>query len=212
MKTFLKDRLRLVRELMTSGPTVAYADLCLILCAVLSACAAIRWPGNRIDRKRFVELLVRHSNPDHNAHWISVPALLNKGLLLESATPYGHGHSNRIFIDSEIDMDVAKARVAYPNVAVSKLRKNSYACLIYEWIRCGYAHEYCLKGNASSIPSSDRPAKVSYILSGHGPSKSREAHFHIEYLIALAEHHVDLILESPDRTPEEWWIDAHEGT
>ena len=209
MKSFLKDRVRLVRELMNSGPNVAYADLCLILCAALSACAALRWPGKKIDRKRFIELLVLHSNPDHNAGWISVPALISNGLLQESVTPYGKpGEFTRIFCDYEIDMDIANARTSYPSVKDSDLRSHSYACLIYEWIRCGYAHEYCLNGHATSVPASYRPAKVSYIGSLNGVNISRVACFHIDYLIALTDYHVDHIPLAPDRIPIKWWIDG----
>ena len=42
VRDFLVDRIRLVRELQRSDIEVHYADLALILCAVISACSERR--------------------------------------------------------------------------------------------------------------------------------------------------------------------------
>ena len=105
MRTFLLDRIRLVNELITGGPCVEYADLVLILTAVLSACSARRWPGRGIDRNRFVELLISHSHPDAHCDYVCTSSLLIAGHITERDTPWGqHGGCTRIFRDDEVDL------------------------------------------------------------------------------------------------------------
>ena len=136
MRSFLCDRIRLVRELLADdAPDVCYADLVLILTAVMSACAAKRYPGDGIDRKRFVELLVRESPNEHHLSWICVPALLVSGDISEADTPWGKlGHSTRVFCDDEIDLSFADARKAYPLLTTKQTKNCSYAALIYKWL------------------------------------------------------------------------------
>ena len=209
MQSFLQDRIRLVRDLLTSGPEVAYGDLVLILCAVMSACAAARWPGEGIDRKRFLELLVRHSKPDHRTVWVSVPALISSGVLCESRTPYGDvGNADRIYRDHEIDLPLGDAMLRYSDIDERKLRKHTYAGLIYEWLRCGYAHEYCPHGSISTMPASRFPARVSYIGRYDGGTLTRMVTFHLDYLIELTEHHVANLAISPMTRPTQWWSDG----
>ena len=163
MKHFLKGRLEVARILAEEVPAATYADSVLIVTAVLSACASVRWPGRKIDRKRFIELLVSHSAEDFRTSWVSVPALVNRKLVPESDTPYGSPFSTRIFRDDEIDLSLDGARARYPSVAGKELRKHSYASLIYEWLRCGYVHEYCPHDEITHVPPSRGKARVSYI-------------------------------------------------
>lgn len=83
MQDFLRGRINLVRVLIADVPAASYADLVLIICAVLSACSSRRWPGQGIDKRRFIELLVMHSPPDFRTSWVSVPALINERLIGE---------------------------------------------------------------------------------------------------------------------------------
>ena len=55
VQSFLQGRIDLVKALRESSLPVTHQDLELILTAVISACAACRWPGEGFDRKRFVE-------------------------------------------------------------------------------------------------------------------------------------------------------------
>ena len=209
MRAFLQDRIRLVRELLTDGPAVAYGDLVLILTAVISACAAIRWPGRGIDRKRFVELLVRESPESFHASWISVPALINTGHVAEADTAYGKpGQSTRIFRDDEIDMAFEDAKATFKDVASDQIKRCSYAVLIYEWLRCGFAHEYCAHENTTELAPSRQAARVSYIGRGTPEGHTRKVLFHLDYLIELAEYHASNLTESPKQQPAVWWIEA----
>ena len=117
MKEFLQDRIRLVNELVAGGPEVAYADLVLILTAVISGSAAARWPGNGIDRNRFTELLVRHSPAEFHCDYVCVAGLLRSNLIGESETPWGKpGDATRIFTDEEIDLNLNNARLKFPQL------------------------------------------------------------------------------------------------
>lgn len=164
MQDFLKNRIKLVKNLCESDLPVHYADLVLILCSVLSACAARRWPGERIDNKRFIELLVKHTPDTLKTSWISVPSLLNDGLITLTQTPYGNpGNTTRIYRDEEIDLCYDDAANKYPMVSDKTLRRHCYAAIIYERLRCGYTHEYWHHRSITHVPASRRSAYFSYI-------------------------------------------------
>jgi len=211
MQRFLENRMRLVRQLLVSHPEVAYADLVLILTAVLSACAAIRWPSQkkeRIDKRRFVELLVTASPLEARAGFLSVPALLTSGLITEAQTLWGEpGQSSRILRGEEIDSDVDSSALAFPSVSKKDLKQHSYACCIYEWLRCGYAHEYCAPEWVTQVPPKRENAQVSYIGRITSSGIVRMVCFHLDYLIDLADHHVRVLPDHAIARPTKWWLD-----
>ena len=208
MRKFLLERVELVRQLIESDLPVHYADCALILCSVMSACAADRWHGKGFDRKRFIELLINRSPPDAHADWVCVPALINRGLIDERDTPYGPG-GTRIYIDEEIDLSLADAAATYPGVSERDLKRNCYAALIYEWLRCGYAHNYWGDQFTTHVPPTERKARISYIGRGtkSGPML-RMVSFHLDYLIELAERHAGDVEDTPWPLPATWWIDT----
>lgn len=212
MRRFLNGRVELAGWLLEKegGPAAVYADVALIATAVLSACAAQRWPGERIDRNRFVELLARHSPPDYRTTWVSIPSLINEGLIEESRTPYGKpGNSVRILIDEEIDLPLDEARHTHPGVAIRDIRRHCYASIIYCWLRCGYAHEYRPHRFINHVPGTRRQHRISYIgrLDGDAGNISRQMDFDLEYLLGLAAHHVSILPDTAERQPQTWWID-----
>lgn len=207
MKQYLLDRIRLVRDLQSSGISVHYNDLVLILCAVLSACAAQRWPGSGIDRKRFVELLVKISPPEYHTDWVAIPALIADGLVDENDTLYV-GNETRIFTDEEIDQPILDAAARFPQVGLKKLKSHTYASLIYAWLRNGYAHEYLAHRNITHVQASSHQARVSYIGRGVlGGGIQRMTSFHLDYLTQLAEWHAGEVVESPFPQPATWWLE-----
>jgi hypothetical protein len=208
MRGFLVDRIRLVREIIASDIEVSYADLGLILCTVMTACASRRWPGKRIDQHRFVELLVQESPPDFHASWVCVPELINKGLVAESDTPYGPDGNTIIFCDEDVDLTLADAKAKYPQVSTRELKRCSYAMTIYDRLRCGYAHEYCPHENITHFPPSRREARISYIgRTLNSGELLRMVSFHLDYLIRLAEHHAQNLADVPAHQPNVWWLD-----
>jgi hypothetical protein len=89
MRAFLQGRVDLVKALRASSLPVTHQDLELILTAVMSACAACRWPGEGFDRKRFVESLVRFSSPKLHLDYVSTGALLEMGVISDRGAPLG---------------------------------------------------------------------------------------------------------------------------
>jgi len=206
MQRFLQGRIDLVRYL-DNNPSVHYADKVLIISAVLSACASHCWPGQRIDQKRFIELLVKHSPDDYHTSWISVPSLLNTALINESETPYGKaGNETRIYCDDEIDLSLQSAIIKYPQVSLKNLKQHSYAYLIYERLRNGYSHEYWHGDSITHVPASVREARLSYIGRLSGAIINRMISFHLDYLITLADYHISILPQESCQPPSCWWI------
>jgi hypothetical protein len=207
MRRFLRKRVELARTLATDNPLADYSDVVLVVTAVLSACASIRWPGKGVDRRRFVELLVKNSPEDFRLSWVSIPALINRGSIRESDTPYAGGNSTRIFRDDEIDLPFQDVRTRYPSVPQDQVRKYSYASLIYDWLRCGYAHEYHAHEDIITVPPSRKNARVSYIGRWTSESSKRMVALHLDYLLEIADYHVCALPETEDPRPSVWWLD-----
>lgn len=208
MEHFLKGRLDIAKALSSDIPSATYADVVLVITSVISACASIRWPGRGIDKRRFIELLVSHSPMDFHTSWVSIPALINQGFISEKETPYKRGDSNSIFFGEEIDLPINEANEQYPNVTSKQLRQHCYASLIYERLRCGYAHEYCPRKDITEVSASRRKeARVSYI--GRLIDKNRirrMVSFHLDYLMSIAEYHVSILASKESLPPTTWWI------
>lgn len=213
MREFLQGRINLIKALSDSNLPFHYADLVLIICAVLSACASFRWPGKKkgIDVRRFIELLVKHSPNDFHTSWVSVPSLLNDGFIDKAQTPYGKpGNETRIYCDDEIDLSLEDAINKYPQVSLKNLKQHCYAYLIYERLRCGYSHEYWHHESITHVPASCEDSRVSYIgrTSLSDNTIRRMISFHLDYLIRLAEYHISILPSSYSAHPSYWWIDG----
>ena len=211
-REYLSERIEVARWIHSDCPTAIYADVAMPLCTILSTCAAERWPGKRgIDRKRFVELIVRYSGPELCGDHVSIPRLVSVGELNSGATPYGRpGQDMRIFCNDEVDLPFDEATAAYPAVPRQRLRKHSYACMLYELLRCGYAHQFAANKGITTCPPSWREAKVSYIsrfANRESDDLLRMTHFHLEYLFELAEHHASILPSTCEPRPATWWID-----
>jgi len=209
MQTFLQGRIDLVKALRESSLPVTHQDLELILTAVMSSCAACRWPGEGFDRKRFVESLIRFSSPELHLDYVSTSALLEMGVISDSQTPWGVlGQEIRIFTGEEIDGPISKMGRRYPDVSIRDFKRASYANRIYEWLRCGYAHIYWGAGNTTYVAPSDHPAQISYI--GRRESdgtRVRIASFHLDYLIDVASEQVSTLPKKKLDQPDQWWIE-----
>jgi hypothetical protein len=130
-------------------------------------------------------------------------------LVSHADTLYGRDDNTIIFRDEEIDLTIADAIAKFPNLTATELKQCSYAMLIYDRLRCGYAHEYCPRENITHVPASQRKARISYIarFMPHG-KVIRYASFHLEYLIQIAEHHAHSVNDQESPRPKTWWIDA----
>jgi len=209
VQSFLRGRIDLVSALRESSLSVTHQDLELMLTAVISACAACRWPGEGFDRKRFVESLIRFGSPELHVDYVSTGALLELGAISDSQTPWGEfGQEIRVFTGDEIDGAIPDMAQRYPKVSTRDLKRASYANRIYEWLRFGYAHNYWAAGNTTHVAPSDGPAQISYI-SERQPdgTRIRIASFHLDYLISIAEEQVARLPERKLDRPGKWWID-----
>ncbi|MEK8018915.1 MAG: hypothetical protein VSS75_018755 [Candidatus Parabeggiatoa sp.] len=204
MQYFLQGRLDLVKELKKNNQYVHYSDMVLILTATLSACASIRWPGTGFDKNRFIELLALHSLPSHNTTWVSIPALIMDGKIDKSDSPYGQD-SVGIFIGDEIDLPIDEAEKKYPSITRKVIRSSTYSFLIYEWLRCGYSHEYLPHSNITEYKPSNRKANVSYISRGEYDKTRIMTAFHLDYLFALTQFHVEQLPKKQCEKPSKWW-------
>jgi hypothetical protein len=212
MQTYLQGRIDLVKALRASSLPFISEDLELILTAVMSACAACRWPGKGFDRNRFVESLIQFGSPELHLDYVSTGALLEIGVISDRQTPWSDpGKRLRIFRGEEIDGPISAMAKRYPTVTTLQFKQACYANRIYEWLRCGYAHTYLAAGNTTSVQPSDLPAQISYITErAEDGSLARVAKFHLDYLIDVAQGQVSTLPKAKLLEPPKWWIDRPE--
>jgi hypothetical protein len=203
----------------------SYSEAVILVCAVLNALAAEVWPGTRIDKARFVELLVRLGSLPHEPQTISVPLLVRH---LEATSPANAALLRKNFLDFsktrvvtglEIDSTESELISLCPGLTPTVVRKYSYACLLYEEVRSSYAHEYKPGEKADSWPMTMASGQsVSYVNrllttdTYEAIETIRLVHFHIEWLTKLAEDlalYIDGISTTlPYPLPSKWWKDG----
>ena len=196
----------------------SYGDAALILCSCLSALAAEVWPGDHIDRKRFVELLAKFSLPQLLCTRMSIPLLvdaLRSQQRVKEASQIegkfmGQFPAGQILTGDDIDHNENEIRTACGSISGKDMREFSYANLLYKEIRSAYTHEGRTGDAAESWPQTGTPAYVSYVNSLVPPC--RRIHFHIEWISALVEdaaEAVDRLTPIPPRQrPETWWLEG----
>ncbi len=206
----------------------SYVEACVLISGVISAVASFVWPGDRIDRKRFVEAWVRFAAP--STVKVSVPLLrlslradhrLAEAQALERlrSQMFGPGHDARVLIGDEVDASESELHDVCPTIDRETLRRQSYPVLFYEQVRSKLVHEYELDGRATAHPMTMRKAGVSYanrlVPSPGAPldkvHHDRRIHFHVEWLVELARtiaRNADLALAAGKvERPDPWWLD-----
>lgn len=194
-----------------------YGDVILILTAIVSAAAAQCWPGKGIDKKRFIELVVRGA-PETTV--ISIPRLMawltESGeeriqQLLEELEPSQEVFDGRILLADDVDMREERVVEALGDqLHLSRIRSFSYAAMIYEDLRCSYTHEYKIGSNADTIQmSSSRQPVVSYVNCIH--ERYPYIHFNLNWLAGVVRASVAEAGKNtgnPSTQPIVWWIDG----
>lgn len=219
----MREKCEIAEALSRGEAGGTYSESTILVCAALSALSAEIWPGRGIDRKRFVELLVRLGASTTISRSISVPLLvqhlavtgdqanaaaLTKALLAFSPT--------RIVTGPEVDRAEAEVLALCPSLDLKAIREHSYACLLYEEVRCSYAHEYRPGNRADSWAMTQYIGQaVSYVnrlLEPGTPRTGRFIHFHIEWLSQMAVNlagSVDNLASTiPRPVSAAWWIDG----
>jgi hypothetical protein len=224
---FLSKKIDVALKVAAGGCGGGYTEAAIVLAALSSGISADVWPGESIDRKRFVELWAKRADSQLEPLKISVPLLTQdlrvKGDCaaaesIEGARPdmFGLGYSTRILVGSEVDMSESEVLGLAPDLKVSFLRGYSYAALFYRHVRCGLMHEFHVSEEATWNPMTTRDAPVSYSNRGSGLGSEpyvirRLIHFKISWLAdvirSIALHYGDSgpLVES---IPAKWWIEA----
>jgi hypothetical protein len=220
-QSFVEQKIKTAKTIADGCCEGTYAEGSLILCSIISAMAAIAWPGNHIDKRRFVEIIIRYPLEID-------PKKVSKPLLAQDSkvSNLTLGISNiAYYLTEDIDLNETEVLHLCPNLTRSEIRKYSYAHLLYEQIRCSYAHEYRI-GHKAKDHDSLRPmarindSAISYVNENRGTTLYRGIHFPIKWIASVAQGVArgldnepsnkgkmpfeDLWLEIP--TP--WWLDG----
>jgi hypothetical protein len=217
----VRERLDVASALNSGHCGGSYFEAMILMSAVLSGLAAGRWPGDGIDKKRFVELWAAFSDPVDVR--ISVPLLIrtlradgreNEATVIETSRPnLLTGAQSLVLVDDDVDMAEGDLRGFCPDITLQYLRKHSYPVLFYRHVRSTLVHEYALGAKASPTAMTRRPPAVSYLnqISVHRHRGVRRLiHFHPEWLkelvlaIALRLEHASPVQGRPSR----WWIEG----
>ncbi len=223
MNSWLKEwsdtKIELARRLNSGECGGSYAEAVIILCSVLSGISADVWPGRKIDRKRFVELLVKYTGASLYSQKVSVPLLVgamrDKGeiqLADQISRDLMPSNKARVITGDEVDKTIDELKAAYPTVDSATLKKNSYACLLYEEVRSGYIHEYKPgeRSDSWAMGSVRKNSPIIYINRIDKPD--RLIYFNVSWLASLISEAVN-ILSKNDPLPtfsdySSWWLET----
>jgi hypothetical protein len=175
-----------------------YDEGALIVCASISALSALAWPGDRIDKKRFIEILTKvvASPPNPNPFKISTSLLCQEDQSFKSIL---FPSNKSFYLTEDIDKDYAELinYLSLKGFTIDEtqrqtIKKCSYGYLLYNQVRCGFAHEYIIGPNATSFDALRNIGKVdaktvSYTNSiDINNSARRRIHFPISWISQLA--------------------------
>ena len=193
----------------------SYGDAVIILCSTISALAANAWPGERIDRARFVELLKNFAPTGFDSTVISIPLLiedLNKGgrdegnIIKREFCDYSPA---QVLVGTEVDK-TEKDILGFCNTLTLKyIRDHSYANLLYSEVRCPYTHEFKPGKRADSGPLTRRE-NVGISYGNWIDEYEKHIHYPLDWIsniaISIAQD-LDKMSDSlPLAQPHNWWI------
>jgi hypothetical protein len=226
MKSHLVDftdrKLSLAVRLTDGAEGGSYGDGILIISSLLAACASQLWPGERIDKYRFVEIWTRYTNPNTGRNLVSVPLLIQElqeqnassaadalaasnPKLLSSVPGIINDH---VITGPDVDLDEREIRRLCPSLDVELLRDHSYAAIFYKQVRSAYVHEY----RAGDSASAHRMASNEYVVSYTNtlPAPHRRIHFPILWLTDVTRSVVEAVEpiwgSAPLPLPTQWWL------
>jgi hypothetical protein len=226
LMNFVQRKVRVAEALNNGECGGSYGDACIIMGAAMSGIAAELWPGERIDRVRFVELWVRFGQDVPDACHISVPRLVDhlrqEDRLTEAETlerahlpMYGPAHeTRRAVLGREIDRPDHEFAALCPTLTLNELRRFSYPAVFYGEIRSGLVHEYRLKEDrATVLGMTDQHAAVSYSMIHDQDYRrdTRPIHFDLAWLtnlaLEIATRAEPSVAKAPLPDPRVWWLD-----
>lgn len=227
--SWVHEKIKIAQAIASGCCGGGYDESALIICATISAMAALAWPGkNKIDMKRFVEILVQVARYDPNPLRISIPLLHQEDHYFADLLPlskkafYLTESNDKDF--SELTDFLKKKSITMDPEKTKTVKHNSYAFLLYNQIRCGFAHEYIIGENATSFDAmrnigNVKENAVSYT-NNYEINKllRRRIHFPIPWISQLASNVADWLDEQRIKQgkkifeqlkipyPASWWI------
>jgi hypothetical protein len=218
-QTWMNSKTSLARRLAAGECGGGYPEAVIVLSSAISAIAAFVWPGDRIDRKRFVELFKEFCDPNLNPTRISIPQLI--GQLRASGQSAACQKLQEEFMGyvpaqvlkgDDVDQDEPSVLATWPGLARKDVRSCCYADLLYKEVRSALVHEYRLGGKADPWPMADDADDVISYVNWHG-EPDRHIHFPIGWVCLCAESiaaAVDNLANAFPRTPPAaWWLETH---
>jgi hypothetical protein len=153
----------------------SYGDAVLVLSSIVSGIAAELWPGEGIDRKRFVEVWARYSTPELNPNKISLPLLVDtlrkRGetsvaervrLLREDCISSIPAFDTIVVTGDRVDVsEVELLRVA-PELTLADVRAQTYGSIFYRHFRSSYVHEYKAGTHGDEVVMSRTRGDITY--------------------------------------------------
>jgi hypothetical protein len=210
----------LARRMLAGDCGGGYTDAILVLSSLLSSLASELWPGEFIDRKRFVELWVRYALPA--ASRVSVPLLAQtlysqgaqasivelKKLRPEVFVMFPEHPDSLVLSGDRADLSETEVAKGCPSLSLKIIREHSYPNAFYQNVRNPAVHRYGVGDYASVFPGGTRNHTIGYANVMEKPY--RRIYFNIEWLCKLAEQVVTSAashLESaPFAEPYAWWL------
>ena len=203
-----------------------YADGAIILCAAIGAMSSLLWKRElSTDKKRFVESVVRFRQGGPDTTRVSAPLMAAAfpqfagGLGVRESPNYQLGKT-------EEEVHALCAAGKKPK-AKAKIRRYSYANLLYEQVRCSFIHEYRPGLSATesdpvrtyALVGDDEVSYVNPCL-GSLPASGRTIHFTLKWiasvLLAVATGIDDECYRRAKSSfenlgcaaPHSWWVDG----
>ncbi|MDD5529517.1 MAG: hypothetical protein PHX21_05745 [bacterium] len=229
---WIVSKIKIAEQLNSGECNGGYPEGIIILCSIINAISSNLWPNSeehkQVDKKRFIELLVKYSDATLNANFISLRILYQDKIdngdfdsadLLLNYFPLlnSNEYFSRILAGQDIDKADTDIKAILPSLLLKDIRKYSYACLFYTQVRCGYFHEYNLNGLADDYPMSTREVPVSYTnqLVTKSGKKIHRIYFSFDWVkqIIISVLEKKTIIDTLDKNktlpyPDKWWIEG----
>jgi hypothetical protein len=225
--SWIKEKSELAHTLAKGSCGGTYADGAIILCTSVSAMSSLMWIKKKgTDRKRFIEIVARFPQLGFDPTTVSAPLLSQDHHSLKQTLAVSDKSFRYTGKDDKSETEIMNllATNMLPDDCKKLARKYSYACLLYEHIRCGFIHTYSTTESATSgdalreIFDSGAPTitYVNYLAA----QRMRKIHFPLEWISEVAKNIAAGLDDECQRlckrlgenlglaVPATWWIDG----
>lgn len=220
---FVEQKLGVAEALNAGQCGGSYAEAAILISSAISGVAALLWPGERHDKRRFVEAWTRLTEPGLRADRVNLP-LLCRELRTRGSHPFanvleelrggafGAGQDSRVLTAHDVDMTEHEVFDACPDLGLVQIRRFSYPSIFYSQVRSALVHEYRVGRGADGYAMTTRDADVSYANELINGEVVRKIHFHPEWLVAVARSIAagasNLSAAAALKAPSRWWLEG----